>query len=124
MNVPPLIPESALQEGPSPSRGAIPALVEGLFTRRQIRSLTDDVTHFIIKTGGISIILCILGMCVFLVKEVIPLFLPTKATARERHTGSTARYLMGMPLLGDYLEEGAAALGVNLSSSEFDAFYH
>ncbi len=47
-----------------------------------------------------------------------------KATARERHTGSTARYLMGMPLLGDYLEEGAAALGVNLSSSEFDAFYH
>ena len=51
MNVPPLIPESALQEGPSPSRGAIPALVEGLFTRRQIRSLTDDVTRFIIKTG-------------------------------------------------------------------------
>lgn len=83
MNVPPLIPESALQEGPSPSRGAIPALVEGLFTRRQIRSLTDDVTRFIIKTGGISIILCILGMCVFLVKEVIPLFLPTKATGRE-----------------------------------------
>lgn len=38
--------------------------------------------------------------------------------ARERKRGSTARYLMGMPLLGDYLEEGAAALGYNLSSDE------
>lgn len=38
--------------------------------------------------------------------------------ARERHTGSTARYLIGMPLLGDYLEEGADAIGFNLSSTE------
>jgi hypothetical protein len=41
-----------------------------------------------------------------------------KALARERHKGPTARYLMGMPLLGDYLEEGAAALGVNLTEDE------
>jgi hypothetical protein len=47
-----------------------------------------------------------------------------KALARERHTGSSTRYLMGMPLLGDYLEEGAAALGVNLSSAEYDSYYH
>jgi hypothetical protein len=47
-----------------------------------------------------------------------------KDLARERHTGSTARYLIGMPLLGDYLEEGAAMLGVNLSSEEFSALYH
>jgi phosphate transport system permease protein len=60
-----------------------PAIEEGLFTRRQIRSITDEVTRFIIKTGGVSIILCILGMCVFLVKEVIPLFLPPQATPTE-----------------------------------------
>ncbi|WP_395647891.1 DUF3775 domain-containing protein [Terricaulis sp.] len=41
-----------------------------------------------------------------------------KATARERRVGPTSRYLMGIPLLGDYLEEGAAALGVNLADEE------
>lgn len=46
------------------------------------------------------------------------------AMARERRQGSTARYLMEMPLLGDYLEEGAAALGINLSDEEADGFYH
>ena len=38
--------------------------------------------------------------------------------ARQRHNGPTARYLMGMPQLGDYLEEGAAALGGNLAEDE------
>jgi hypothetical protein len=31
--------------------------------------------------------------------------------AHERHNGNEARYLMGTPLLADYLEEGAAQLG-------------
>jgi hypothetical protein len=31
--------------------------------------------------------------------------------ANERHNGDEARYLMGTPLLADYLEEGAAQLG-------------
>ena len=47
-----------------------------------------------------------------------------KIMARERHRGSTARYLMGMPQLGDYLEEGAAALGVQVSDDEAEALYH
>jgi hypothetical protein len=42
------------------------------------------------------------------------------ATARERAEGSTARYLMGMPLLGDYLGTGADALGVNLITEHED----
>lgn len=37
------------------------------------------------------------------------------ATARERGEASTARYLIGMPLLGDYLEDGANDLGINLT---------
>jgi hypothetical protein len=41
-----------------------------------------------------------------------------KALARERREGVTARYLMGMPQLGDYLEAGAAAFGVNLTDDE------
>ncbi len=85
MNVPPLTPISIPQGERSPGRGSIPtpALVSGLFTRRQIRSITDGLTNVIIKTGGISIILCILGMCIFLVKEVIPLFQPPHATLAE-----------------------------------------
>jgi hypothetical protein len=41
-----------------------------------------------------------------------------KTLARQRRKGATARYLMGMPQLGDYLEEGAAALGVSLTEDE------
>jgi hypothetical protein len=33
--------------------------------------------------------------------------------ARERHNNRTAEYLTGLPLLGDYLEEGLAAFGEN-----------
>jgi hypothetical protein len=40
------------------------------------------------------------------------------ATARERAQGSTTRYLMGIPLLGDYLEEGADKLGISLTADE------
>jgi hypothetical protein len=40
-------------------------------------------------------------------------------TARERG-GGAARYLMGMPLLGDYLEEGADMLGISLITEHED----
>jgi hypothetical protein len=38
--------------------------------------------------------------------------------ARETLTASEADYLLGTPLLGDYLEEGAAALGLSLEDFE------
>jgi len=40
------------------------------------------------------------------------------AAARRRREQRTARYLMGSPLLGDLLEEGADQLGVNLVDEE------
>lgn len=43
------------------------------------------------------------------------------SAARERAESSTARYLMGIPLLGDYVEEGADKLGVNLTAEEASA---
>jgi len=60
-----------------------PARAGGLLTRRQARAFTDGLTRFIIKAGGVSIILCIVGMCVFLVKEVLPLFLPPQGISTE-----------------------------------------
>ncbi len=36
-------------------------------------------------------------------------------TARTEHNKRTAKYLLGLPLLGDYLEEGLAAFGETIS---------
>ena len=41
--------------------------------------------------------------------------------ARSEHNKRTAEYLLGLPLLGDYLEEGLAAFGQDCES--FDADY-
>lgn len=38
--------------------------------------------------------------------------------ARERHRLRSARYLIGIPALGDYLEEGLAALGMSCEDLE------
>jgi hypothetical protein len=39
------------------------------------------------------------------------------ATARSRRTGPTSRYLLGIPILPDYLEEGLAAFGLSCVDS-------
>jgi hypothetical protein len=41
-----------------------------------------------------------------------------RALARERHRRRSASYLVGMPALGDYLEEGLAALGHSCEAYE------
>lgn len=38
------------------------------------------------------------------------------ATAAERHNGREAKYLLGTPLLGDYIEEGLVALGIDVEA--------
>jgi hypothetical protein len=40
------------------------------------------------------------------------------AQALERNRGHTARYLTGMPLLGDYLEEGLDMLGLGCEAED------
>ncbi len=44
--------------------------------------------------------------------------------AAERDNGDVAHYLSGMPMLGDYLEAGAAALGINLADTEAQTMSH
>lgn len=39
-------------------------------------------------------------------------------TARAERSGSTARYLLGVPLLADYLEDGLDALGISVEEAE------
>lgn len=82
MKIPPFTPLPAVETESSVDRGAFPppALAAGVFSRRQVRAIIDHLASGTIKTGGIAIILCIIGMCVFLVKEVLPLFQSTSAT--------------------------------------------
>jgi hypothetical protein len=40
------------------------------------------------------------------------------ALARERRVASTTEYLLGLPLLGDFLEEGLAAFGRSCADTE------
>lgn len=39
-------------------------------------------------------------------------------TARMERTSPTARYLLGVPLLADYLEDGLDALGISVEEAE------
>jgi hypothetical protein len=41
-----------------------------------------------------------------------------RALARERHQGSSSRYLMGIPTLAEYLAEGLAEAGYDLEGLE------
>src|SRR5262245_47671582 len=41
-------------------------------------------------------------------------------TARSEHVNSTARYLIGMPLLSNYLEDGLEKLGYTVDDIESD----
>jgi hypothetical protein len=41
-------------------------------------------------------------------------------TARDEHNKRTAAYLLGLPKLGDYLEEGLAAMDITISDENAD----
>jgi hypothetical protein len=41
-------------------------------------------------------------------------------TARSERVNATSRYLLGMPLLADYLEEGLEKLGISVADAEKD----
>jgi hypothetical protein len=41
-------------------------------------------------------------------------------TARNERVNATSRYLVGMPLLADYLEEGLEKLGISVADAESD----
>lgn len=48
-------------------------------------------------------------------------FADARELATERHKARSGRYLMGIPLLGDYLEEGMSELGYSVADYRPDA---
>ncbi len=47
-------------------------------------------------------------------------WMEARALAGERHRHQSGAYLAGMPMLGDYLEEGLSQLGYSCESYEID----
>lgn len=47
-------------------------------------------------------------------------YVEAEATAREEHIDRAGEYLLGMPLLADYLEEGLEAMGISVEDAEDD----
>ena len=77
---------------PSPAAGAyghtpLPtiSLHSATVTRRRI---FDRLAQVVITMGGLAVILSIIGIFIFLVKEVVPLFFPPHATQTGRVTGT------------------------------------
>lgn len=44
--------------------------------------------------------------------------------AMDRRQASTVDYLLGVPMLGDFIEQGAASCGIPLSAEESRELYH
>ncbi len=102
---------------PEHAPGAAP--FAGLFTQRRIRSLTDRLAGSVIKTGGIAIILCILGMCVFLVKEVLPLFRQPQASLNSTIPLSPSAYVSSAGVMVGLDEHQELAYVLRGGSLEF-----
>lgn len=47
-----------------------------------------------------------------------------RTAALDAREGPTSRYLLGTPMLGDLLEEGAAKLGLNITQEEQIGLHH
>ena len=100
-------------------------------TRRRVL-LADKVADKTIKVGGVLVIAAVLGIMVFLVSEVIPLFKDGEATAHERYTlGNFSNPTLGLAIdefntiavriYGDgRVQAWHARTGTALQSAEFD----
>lgn len=105
---------SDLDEGSNPSDDGMRAVLEDYADdptlaelKDAIDGLDDDEVIDVIALGW-------MGRGDFSAEE----WAQARTLAEERHTGRSAEYLIGIPNLGDCLEEGAAQLGY--SCEEFE----
>lgn len=93
--------------------GDLESLEEGAgdLTRQElldaIRSLNDDEKFELVALAW-------LGRGTFELSE----WRTALETARSEHARRTAQYLLGLPMLGDYLEEGLAQFGESISDDD------
>ncbi len=80
-------------------------------TEAELRELIDDLNDDEVVD---LIALVWIGRGDFGIEELAE----ARTLARERHQGSSSRYLMGIPTLAEYLVEGIAAAGYDLEGLE------
>jgi hypothetical protein len=80
-------------------------------TEAELRELIDDLNDDEVVD---LIALVWIGRADFGIEELGE----ARELARERHQGSSSKYLMGIPTLADYLVEGVAAAGYDLEGLE------
>lgn len=78
---------------------------QGNLTERELRALIDDLN---VDEAADLVALAWIGRGDFAENE----WVDAVAEARRRANGRTATYLLGMPMLGDWLEEGLEAIGI------------
>ncbi|HET6467599.1 MAG TPA: DUF3775 domain-containing protein [Geminicoccaceae bacterium] len=105
VKVEPVIPESASNPSDDDARGILEDRPDDL-TGPQLRALIEDLD----EEQQIELVaLAWVGRGSFGRDE----WGDALAEARRAHNDRTAEYLMGMPLLGDYLAEGLAEFGLS-----------
>lgn len=82
-------------------------------TEAELRELIDDLNDDEVVD---LIALVWIGRGDFGIEELSE----ARELARERHQGSSSRYLMGIPTLAEYLAEGVAAAGYDVEGLEPD----
>ncbi len=94
-------PASILEDfGSDPTRSELAAFIDGLNE--------DEQVHLVA--------LAWIGRGTFTPDE----FEEAVSTARSERVNKTSRYLLGIPLLSDYLEEGLEQLGISVEDAEKD----
>jgi Protein of unknown function (DUF3775) len=111
------VKEAATQDDPSGSNMSDDNMIEVLSddaedaTEIELRSIIDDLN---VDEQARLVALSWVGRGDFSREE----WADAVRLAHERHTGSTSRYLLGMPLLPDYLDEGLAAFELSCVGEE------
>lgn len=107
---------SDLDEGSNPSDDGMRAVLEDYADDPTLAELKDAIDGLDDDEVVDVIALVWLGRGDFSADE----WVDAQALARERHTGRSAEYLIGIPNLGDCLEEGAAQLGYSCEEFEIN----
>lgn len=107
---------SDLDEGSNPSDDGMRAVLEDYADDPTLAELKDAIDGLDDDEVVDLIALVWLGRGDFSANE----WAEAQALARERHTDRSADYLIGIPNLGDCLEEGAAQLGYSCEEFEID----
>lgn len=107
---------SDLDEGSNPSDDGMRAVLEDYADDPTLAELKDAIDGLDDDEVVDVIALVWLGRGDFSAEE----WAEAQALARERHTARSADYLIGIPNLGDCLEEGAAQLGYSCEEFEIN----